>query len=243
MLRVPFPEALGHQDFDGFTEQFLPGVAEDRLGLPVEADDAPLVAGDDDGVRRGLQHVAEFGLLTLHRGPLLLGNVPRDLRGPDDVAVGIADRGDGQRDIDDAAVFRASLRLVMVHPFAAADSLEDPPHVLNAFRRHQQRDVLPDDLLGRVAEDSLGPTIPAGDDPFERLADDGIVRRLDDGREQPPKLRLFPVRLSCHMAISSTSSSVIWALVRSYSFVVFADSVQAIGWAFSKAPPHCTSSE
>ena len=73
MLRVPFPEALGHQDFDGFTEQFLPGVAEDRLGLPVEADDAPLVAGDDDGVRRGLQHVAESGLLTLHRGPLLLG--------------------------------------------------------------------------------------------------------------------------------------------------------------------------
>ena len=44
MLLVPFPEVLGHQDFDEFTEQFLPGVAEDRLGLPVEADDAPLVA-------------------------------------------------------------------------------------------------------------------------------------------------------------------------------------------------------
>ena len=42
------------------------------------------------------------------------------------------------------------------------------------------RDRLADHLLGAVAEDALGALVPARDDAGERLADDGIVGRVDD---------------------------------------------------------------
>jgi hypothetical protein len=49
--------------------------------------------------------------------------------------------------------------------------------------RDQYRDGLADRLVGGVAEDSLGPLVPARDDAFERLADDGVVGALDNRRE------------------------------------------------------------
>ena len=64
-----------------------------------------------------------------------------------------------------------------------------------ALGRHEHRDVLADDLLGGVAEDPLGPLVPARDDAVEGLRDDDVVGRLDDGREPlvqqlgPPLLR------------------------------------------------------
>ena len=51
--------------------------------------------------------------------------------------------------------------------------------------RDDQRDVAADRLLGGVAEQPLGGGVPALNDAVERLADDGVVRRLDDRREQP----------------------------------------------------------
>ena len=42
----------------------------------------------------------------------------------------------------------------------------------------------PTACVGRVAEEALGGSVPALDDPVERLADDGVVRGFDDRREQ-----------------------------------------------------------
>jgi hypothetical protein len=39
-------------------------------------------------------------------------------------------------------------------------------------------------LFGGISEDPLGGGVPALDDSVQRLADDGIIRRLDDGRQQ-----------------------------------------------------------
>ena len=44
-------------------------------------------------------------------------------------------------------------------------------------------DRLADDLLGRVAEQALRALVPAHDGAVETLADDGVVRGFDDGRE------------------------------------------------------------
>ena len=55
--------------------------------------------------------------------------------------------------------------------------------------------MLADDLLGRVAEDPLGPPVPARDDAVEVLRDDDVVGRLDDGRE-PLLQSSWPARFS-----------------------------------------------
>ena len=61
----------------------------------------------------------------------------------------------------------------------------------DAVRRNDQGDVTPDGLLGRVAEQPLGGGVPALDDAVQRLADDGVVRRLDDRRQQAGVQKLF----------------------------------------------------
>ena len=98
-------------------------------------------------------------------------------------ARGVPDGRDGERDVDDRAVLPPPPRLVVVDLLAAADPVQDLRHVLDELGRHEHRDVPADDLLGRVAEDSLGPPVPARDDAVERLRDDDVVGRLDDGRE------------------------------------------------------------
>ena len=53
-------------------------------------------------------------------------------------------------------------------------------------------DATADDFLGAVSEDALSAAIPGGDDALQRLADDGIIRRLDNSREF--RLRLAQTR-------------------------------------------------
>ena len=147
--------------------------------------------------------MADFGLglgrfgggeqpLALRLGALALGDVPGDLRRPDDRAVGIADRRDAERDVDDPPVLREPLGLEVADALAPPDTLQDPDHVLGMVRRHQGGDGLADDLGGGVAQDPLGGLIPARDDPVERLADDGIVRRFDDGCQHRPRILGLP---------------------------------------------------
>ena len=49
-------------------------------------------------------------------------DVARDLRGTDDPAAAVAYRGDGERDLDQAAVLAAASRLQVVDPLAAAEA-------------------------------------------------------------------------------------------------------------------------
>src|SRR3712207_7358826 len=48
-------------------------------------------------------------------------------------------------------------------------------------------------LIRGVAVEPLGAGVPVGDDAFQRLADDRVVRGVDDGREASPhQLGLAP---------------------------------------------------
>ena len=69
------------------------------------------------------------------------------------------------------------------------DRLENAVQLLGELGRDQDRDRLSDDLLGGVAVDALGPSVPGKNDPVQRLADDGVLRGLHDGRQ--PRDGLF----------------------------------------------------
>ena len=61
--------------------------------------------------------------------------------------------------------------------------------LVQPLRRDDQGDRPADGLRGRVAEEPLGPGVPRPDDAVERLADDRVLGRLDDGRQ--PRLGLL----------------------------------------------------
>src|SRR5438105_1145165 len=48
--------------------------------------------------------------------------------------------------------------------------------------------------MGSVAKESFGPGIPRADDAIERFADDRIIGRLDDGRQERLGLLRPPAR-------------------------------------------------
>ena len=114
---------------------------------------------------------------------LLIGDVPRDLRGADDPAGDVAHRRDRHRNIDLAPILTASYGFKVVDPLAASYAFED--HVLfqQAVSREQPGNRLTDHFLGCVSEDRLGSPVPARDDALERLADDRVVGAFDDSAE------------------------------------------------------------
>src|SRR5690349_429734 len=59
------------------------------------------------------------------------------------------------------------------------------------FRNHDQ-DRFTDRFRGRVAVKTLRPSVPAGDAAVEILADDGVIRGIEDGAEQEPRFFGFP---------------------------------------------------
>ena len=73
---------------------------------------------------------------------------------------------------------------------------------------NDERDMAADGLLGRVTEQPLGAGVPALNDAVERLADDGIVGRFDDRREQPGGEQLArPFALTRRCALTSLKIS------------------------------------
>src|SRR4051794_19046910 len=82
----------------------------------------------------------------------------------------------------------------MVDPLAGTDSRQYLWLLVLAVVRDQNIDRAPDHFSGRIAEDPLRARVPGQDDAFEILADDRVVRRLDDGRQMlggPLCLRAF----------------------------------------------------
>src|SRR5205085_12085565 len=92
--------------------------------------------------------------------------------------------GHGERDVYGRAVLAHAHRLVVLDALAALEPRDDGRLLVGVVFGDEDGDGLPDRLLRRVAEDALGPPVPTRDDPFERLADDGVVRRLDDRSEE-----------------------------------------------------------
>src|SRR5580765_5121817 len=71
----------------------------------------------------------------------------------------------------------------MVYGAAGADLAEHMFLFGEPVSWDDEGDRLADDLCGGVTEHSLGRQIPRGDDPVQILADNGIVRKLDNRRQ------------------------------------------------------------
>src|SRR5262245_66663282 len=71
----------------------------------------------------------------------------------------------------------------MINALSAPNALGDRALFVQTIRRDQDRNRLANGILRQVPVQPFGAAIPAGNDPIEVRADDGIVGRLDDGRE------------------------------------------------------------
>ncbi len=76
----------------------------------------------------------------------------------------------------------------MVDPFSGFQAGDDAIFLADAFGGDDERNMTAHRLLGSVAEETFRRGVPALNDAVQRLADDGVVRRLDDRREEPGRL-------------------------------------------------------
>ena len=82
----------------------------------------------------------------------------------------------------------------MVDRVAVPDLREDAVDLGDLVRRHEHGDVPADDLGGGIPVDLLRARVPADDGAVERLADDRVVRAVDDrGKAGPLLLGLLPL--------------------------------------------------
>jgi hypothetical protein len=112
-----------------------------------------------------------------------LRHVPRDLRGADDDSARIADRRDGDRHEDLGSVLAPAHGLEMLHRVATYDAAQHLVFLRAPRLGNDHPDRPPDGFGGGVAEHALRGRIPRRDDAAEILADNRVVRGLDDGGE------------------------------------------------------------
>ncbi len=167
------------------------GVARYPLEVPIPAQESPVLVVKIEDARHGLDEASGKSLLALRSGlgALALGDVADDLRDTHDGhgsgrrGVGSPDRGGGDGDREERSVLALADRLELLDARAAADSAQDHRLLGGTIGRDRDLDGATDDLRGAVTEHAFRRRVPARDHPLERLADDGIVRRLDDGDE------------------------------------------------------------
>src|SRR5262249_61536117 len=94
------------------------------------------------------------------------------------------DGRDGQRNQDGLAVAPQAHRVEVVDPPPGFQRLDDPVLFGDAVGGDDEGDVPPHGLLGGEAEQTLGGGGPALGDAVQRLANDGVGRRLDNGGQQ-----------------------------------------------------------
>jgi hypothetical protein len=102
-------------------------------------------------------------------------DVAGDLRGADDVPVGIGDGRKRQRNVQQSAILVTADRLVMLEGVAAADAVQNVQFFIETIRMRDYRDRLPNRLLCCVADQPLRSAVPAYDNAAEVYADDRLV--------------------------------------------------------------------
>src|SRR3972149_9968297 len=80
----------------------------------------------------------------------------------------------------------------MINTLSPSDLVENLRHLVGMVWRDQNRDWLPDQLLGRVAIDPLRARIPAYDRAIQALADDRIIRGLHNGGQSGKTFARLP---------------------------------------------------
>ncbi len=179
-----------HQDADIPTDELGLAVAKEPLGRRIEGSDAATLVDNDEGVGRRIDDRAQARLARsqLALGALQLRDVAGDLRCPDDPSARIADRRNGDEDIDLRAVLATPHRLVMIDALSARDLGNDLVLFAHPVGRKEDGERTTEHLLGGVAEDCFRRPVPARHGAVQGLADDGVAGRLDDGREEESRL-------------------------------------------------------
>ena len=115
----------------------------------------------------------------------LLGDVAADQHGRDRVVTAVEHRAQRQRDRHGHAVTALDLRLEVAHRVAGHHRVDRGLHVVPDMGSEQLGAASTEDLLGREPEEPLGRLVPAGDAGARVEAQDGVIRRPEDGLEDP----------------------------------------------------------
>src|SRR5437879_13239304 len=81
----------------------------------------------------------------------------------------------------------------MIDPVAGANASTDLILLIHAIGRNDEGDVLTYGLLGGVAEEPLGGGIPSLNGPIRGLANNGVLRGIDNGGQEPRSRQLREV--------------------------------------------------
>src|ERR1700733_103428 len=112
--------------------------------------------------------------------PLLLADVPCDLRRSNDLALGVLDRRDCERNDNQASVFALPNGLEMVDAIPLSNPCQDRSFFSMPVLRNHKGDGLADRLFRRIAKDPFGARVPACDDAIEVFAYDCVVAEIDN---------------------------------------------------------------
>ena len=178
-----FVKALGwDQRLDRLANHLGRRVAKDPFASRVPAAHDALHVFGQDRIERRCDQRPELVQLTIVIN--FRSNVTRDFGGADNAARSISDRGHGDGHRNGTPAFVQSHGFERVHALAARDLLQDQGLFPQALCRKQAQHRLAQHLLGRIAKNPRGCGVPAGDHAVQCLAQDGIVGRFDDRREQ-----------------------------------------------------------
>src|SRR5690606_18023199 len=154
----------------------------------------------------------ERGLLEPHA----LGDVARDLRRAYHASIAVVYGRHRHRNRNELPVLALPDGLVVPHCLTGPDASEDEVLFVLPIGWNDDADGAADHLVGAVAKDAFGRVIPELDDAVEVLADDRVVRRLDDAGQEATAEAAGGM---CHVTVRSCKararknrrSSAVWS--------------------------------
>ena len=169
------------------TDHFLRRISQDGFGAWAYLhQDSPGVDHKDQ-ILRSLEDAAS--LLDLLAQGVLGSSACRNVAGgrgcTDDLSRWRPDRGNAERNLDQAAIVAQTLGFVVLDGFAPADPAQDVTHLLRPVRRHDEIDALAHRFRRGISEQAFRSRIPAGDGAVEGFRDDGVDGGFDGGAEKP----------------------------------------------------------
>src|SRR5450631_152098 len=123
--------------------------------------------------------------------PAPLANVTRDSSRSDDCSHSVFDGRNGERNVERTAVFGDPNGLETREPLSSPDAVKNSRHLVLPISRQKERYWFSDGLVCTVSIQRFGGFVPGGDRAIERLADNGIVRRLYNGGQEPARFLGF----------------------------------------------------